>query len=36
MSHVWTSGSKNSSPGFAGIPDFVANQCTDKFIEPLT
>ena len=27
---------KNSSPGFDGIPYFVANQCIDKFIEPLT
>ena len=27
---------KNSSPGFDGIPSFVANQCIDNFIEPLT
>ena len=27
---------KNSSPGFDGIPYFVANQCIDNFIEPLT
>ena len=27
---------KNSSPGFDGIPSFVANQCIDYFIEPLT
>ena len=27
---------KNSSPGFDGIPAFVANQCIDNFIEPLT
>ena len=25
---------KNSSPGFDGIPSFVANQCIDYFIEP--
>ena len=27
---------KNSSPGFDGIPSFVANQCIDNFIESLT
>ena len=27
---------KNSSPGFDGIPSFVANQCIDYFIELLT
>ena len=27
---------KNSSPGFDGIPSFVANHCIDYFIEPLT
>ena len=27
---------KNSSPGFDGIPYFVANQCIDNLIEPLT
>ena len=27
---------KNSSLGFDGIPSFVANQCIDYFIEPLT
>ena len=27
---------KNSCPGFDGIPSFVANQCIDNFIEPLT
>ena len=27
---------KNSSPGFDGIPSFVANQCIDYFIETLT
>ena len=26
----------NNSPGFDGIPSFVANQCIDYFIEPLT
>ena len=27
---------KNSSTGFDGIPSFVANQCIDNLIEPLT
>ena len=27
---------KNSNPGFDGFPSFVANQCIDYFIEPLT
>ena len=27
---------KNRSPEFDGIPSFVANQCIDYFIEPLT
>ena len=27
---------KNSIPGFDGIPSFVANQCIDNFIQPLT
>ena len=25
---------KNNSPGFDGIPYFVANQCIDNFIKP--